>query len=97
MLYHLQNALTVGILCLKWAVLTGLGSWLLGYPFLTSGFGHPTVPIIGELPLASAAAFDLGVYLAVVGATLLALTDLGRLAGRPSAQPVQPASTSSGA
>ena len=31
------------------------------------------LPVIGELPLASAALFDLGVYLAVVGATLLAL------------------------
>jgi multicomponent K+:H+ antiporter subunit A len=83
------------------AVLTGLGSWLLGYPFLTSGFGHPTLPIIGELPLASAAAFDLGVYLAVVGATLLALTDLGRLAGslagRRSARAIQPASKSGAA
>lgn len=64
------------------AVLTGLGSWLLGYPFLTSGFGHPHLPVIGEVPLASAAAFDLGVYLTVVGATLLALTGLGRLASR---------------
>lgn len=62
------------------AALTGLGSWLVGYPFLTSSFGHPVLPVLGELPIASAAAFDLGVYLAVVGATLLALTDLARLA-----------------
>ena len=65
------------------AALTGLGSWLVGYPFLTSSFGHPVLPVLGELPIASAAAFDLGVYLAVVGATLLALTDLARLA-RPA-------------
>jgi hypothetical protein len=31
------------------------------------------LPVIGELPLATAAVFDLGVYLTVVGATLLAL------------------------
>lgn len=62
------------------AALTGLGSWLVGYPFLTSSFGHPVLPVLGELPIASAAAFDLGVYLTVVGATLLALTDLARLA-----------------
>jgi multicomponent K+:H+ antiporter subunit A len=38
------------------------------------------LPILGELPLASAAAFDLGVYLSVVGATVLALAGIGRLA-----------------
>jgi len=62
------------------ACLTGLGSWLLGYPFLTSSFIHPHLPVVGELPLASAAAFDLGVYLSVVGATVLALAGIGRLA-----------------
>jgi multicomponent K+:H+ antiporter subunit A len=60
------------------AVLTGVGSWVLGYPFLTSTFGHPVVPVLGELPLASASLFDLGVYLVVVGATALALAALGR-------------------
>jgi multicomponent K+:H+ antiporter subunit A len=65
------------------ATLTGLGSWVFDYPFLTSTFGHPHLPLIGEVPLASAAAFDLGVYLAVVGATLLALGALSRLGRRP--------------
>ena len=59
------------------ALLTGMASWLFGRPFLTSAFGHPTLPLIGELPLASAMAFDLGVYLVVVGATLLILVNLG--------------------
>jgi multicomponent K+:H+ antiporter subunit A len=71
--------LTVLGLALLVATLTGLGSWLLGYPFLTSTFGHPVLPVLGELPLASAALFDLGVYLAVVGATVLALASIGRL------------------
>jgi multicomponent K+:H+ antiporter subunit A len=31
------------------------------------------LPVIGGLPLGSAIAFDLGVYLAVVGATMLIL------------------------
>ncbi len=52
---------------------TGLGAMALGYPFLTSTFGHPVLPIVGEVPLASAALFDLGVFITVVGATLLAL------------------------
>lgn len=59
------------------AGLTGVGSMLLGRPFLTSAFGHPVVPVLGELPLASAAVFDLGVYITVVGATLLMLSVLG--------------------
>lgn len=59
------------------ATLTGLASWVFDYPFLTSTFGHLNWPIIGEFELASAMAFDLGVYLVVVGTTLLILTYLG--------------------
>ena len=59
------------------AVLTGLASWLFGHPFLTSTFGHFHLPLIGEFELASAMAFDLGVYLVVVGASLLILINLG--------------------
>ena len=59
------------------AVATGLASWLFGHPFLTSTVGHFHLPLIGELHLASAMAFDLGVYLVVVGATLLILINLG--------------------
>jgi multicomponent K+:H+ antiporter subunit A len=69
------------------AILTGTGSLLLGYPFLTSAFGHPVLPIVGELPLASAAAFDLGVFLTVVGATLLAVLAPGLLAARDGRGP----------
>ncbi|MCO6411470.1 MAG: monovalent cation/H+ antiporter subunit A [Thiogranum sp.] len=61
------------------AALTGLGSWWFGRPFLTSTFGHFELPLIGELELASAMLFDLGVYLTVVGATLLILANLGKL------------------
>ncbi|OGB26653.1 MAG: monovalent cation/H+ antiporter subunit A [Burkholderiales bacterium RIFCSPLOWO2_02_FULL_57_36] len=60
------------------AGLTGIGSWFFSKPFLTSAFGHPHIPIIGDLPLASAAAFDLGVYLTVVGAVMLMLSSLVR-------------------
>jgi len=52
---------------------TGLAAMALGYPFLTSTSGHPVLPVIGEVPLASAALFDVGVFVTVVGATLLAL------------------------
>ncbi|MDH5540840.1 MAG: DUF4040 domain-containing protein, partial [Rhizobacter sp.] len=59
------------------AWLTGVGAFVLGRPFLTSAHGHPSVPLLGELPLASAALFDLGVYVTVVGATMLMLSALG--------------------
>jgi multicomponent K+:H+ antiporter subunit A len=65
------------------ALLTGLASWVFGRPFLTSAFGHMHWPLVGEFELASAMAFDLGVYLVVVGATLLILINLG-LAHRAS-------------
>lgn len=61
---------------------TGLGSWFFGAAFLTSTFGHPKLPYFGEVPLASAAAFDLGVYLTVVGATLLSLSVLAQASRR---------------
>ena len=53
---------------------TGLGSLVVGYPFLTSHFRYLDAPLIGRLPLASAMLFDLGVFILVVGATTLILT-----------------------
>ncbi len=62
------------------AAATGLASWIFGYPFLTSTFTHLHWPLVGEFEIASAMVFDAGVYLAVVGATLLILAHLGELA-----------------
>jgi multicomponent K+:H+ antiporter subunit A len=59
------------------AWLTGVGAFFFRHPFLTSAHGHPVVPVLGELPLATAALFDLGVYITVVGATMLMLSVLG--------------------
>jgi len=59
--------------------MTGIGSFLLGFPFLTSYTAHPVLPILGELGLATAAAFDLGVFLVVVGSTLLTVMTLARV------------------
>jgi multicomponent K+:H+ antiporter subunit A len=58
-------------------LLTGLASLVFGYPFLTSTFTHVHWPIVGDFEVASAIAFDLGVYLVVVGSTLLILVHLG--------------------
>jgi multicomponent K+:H+ antiporter subunit A len=67
------------------AGLTGIGAFVVGRPFLTSAHGHPHVPVFGDLPLASAALFDLGVYVTVVGATLLMLSTLGAASKERSA------------
>jgi len=69
------------------AWLTGIGAFFFGRPFLTSAHGHPVVPVLGELPLATAALFDLGVYVTVVGSTLLMLSVLG--AASKGVQPAQ--------
>lgn len=76
----------IAILGVGIATLTGFGSWLFGYPFLTSSYDHFHIPLIGDLELATALLFDLGVYLAVVGATLMILANLGKVttSHRPS-------------
>jgi multicomponent K+:H+ antiporter subunit A len=61
------------------AGLTGIASALVGSPFLTSTYDYPVLPLVGPVPLASAALFDLGVFFAVVGATMMMLAALGRL------------------
>ena len=53
---------------------TGLGAVALGYPFLTSHTAHLHLPLIGDLYVASAMFFDMGVFALVVGSTLLILT-----------------------
>src|SRR5687767_7765045 len=55
---------------------TGAGSWLFGYPFLTSHTAHLRLPVLGELHVPSAFFFDLGVFSLVVGATGLLLIAL---------------------
>lgn len=61
------------------AGVTGMGSWLFGYPFLTSTFQYITLPIIGTFEVSSALPFDVGVYLTVVATTLLILAYVGKL------------------
>lgn len=55
---------------------TGLVPLALGYPFLTSTFGHFQVPVLGEVEIATAMFFDFGVYFVVVGGTLLMMMTL---------------------
>ncbi len=74
--YHAM--IGIGILI---AAATGIVSWLADHPFLTSTFDHFHLPVIGGFEIASAMAFDLGVFLTVVGAVMLALANLSRIGG----------------
>ena len=61
------------------ATATGLVAMSLGYPFLTTTFTYLNWPVVGKFEVASAIAFDLGVFLVVVGATVMSLVELGKL------------------
>ncbi|MFN3952879.1 MAG: monovalent cation/H+ antiporter subunit A [Pararhodobacter sp.] len=75
--YH--ALISVGVL---FAVLTGVGSWFFGAPFLTSTNEYVTIPPLASVHLASAIPFDLGVFLTVVGSVMLALASLSRIGRR---------------
>jgi multicomponent K+:H+ antiporter subunit A len=55
------------------AAIVGAGSWVFGYPFLTSHSQYVELPLIGAVPAASATLFDFGVFALVLGATSLML------------------------
>lgn len=75
------RALGVGLgLC----VLTGVVPWAFGRPFLTSAHGYFALPLIGEIELASAMAFDAGIMLVVLSSLVLALVEFGTLSDRES-------------
>ena len=62
------------------AGVTGAGAWVFGAPFLTSSYTYVHLPPIEEFELATAMLFDLGVFLTVLGAVMLMLYSLSRIA-----------------
>ncbi|MEL1136348.1 Na(+)/H(+) antiporter subunit B [Desulfitobacterium sp. THU1] len=58
------------------ALLTAMGSFLFGRPFLSHTFGYFDLPIFGETELATAVLFDVGVGLAVLGTALTIIYDI---------------------
>ena len=77
--YPYHGVIGAGVLV---AGLTGIGSWFASTPFLTSAFTYVRIPPFHKFELATAALFDLGVFLAVVGAVMLSLESFSRLARR---------------
>jgi multicomponent K+:H+ antiporter subunit A len=79
---RLHPMIGIGLLI---ATATGLASWVFDHPFLTSTFTYLHWPLVGKFEVASAMLFDLGVFMVVVGVTLVILLRLGHLhdANRP--------------
>ncbi|MBN2973274.1 monovalent cation/H+ antiporter subunit A [Roseomonas aeriglobus] len=69
------------------AAATGLGALVFGAPFLSSTFGYFHIPLVGEVELATAMLFDLGVTCVVVGAVMMALAQLSHVAQRAASVP----------
>jgi multicomponent Na+:H+ antiporter subunit B len=64
----------VGVLI---SVLTGVGSMMVGVPFLSQAFGYFDLPIFGKTELATAVLFDIGVGLAVIGTSITIILSIG--------------------
>jgi multicomponent K+:H+ antiporter subunit A len=64
---------------------TGIASWFVGRPFLTSNHGYVHLIPLEKFELATASLFDLGVFLCVLGAVLLSLVKIARISA-PSAR-----------
>ncbi|WP_299401123.1 monovalent cation/H+ antiporter subunit A [uncultured Roseobacter sp.] len=77
--YPYHGVIGAGVLV---AGFTGIGSWFVSKPFLTSDFTYVRIPPFEKFELATAALFDVGVFLAVVGAVMLSLESFSRLARR---------------
>lgn len=59
------------------AVSTGLIAVFKGDPFLTHYYAYFDLPLLGKTSLHTAALFDLGVYLVVVGVTMTIIKSIG--------------------
>jgi multicomponent K+:H+ antiporter subunit A len=72
------------------AASAGLSAWWLALPFLSSLTAHFDLPLLGEVHLSSVLLFDLGVYLLVIGATVLILVALAHQSLRRPRKAVTP-------
>jgi multicomponent K+:H+ antiporter subunit A len=76
---HPQYWIGLGLLCAAGA---GLSAWLVPRQFLSALAWHATLPVIGEVHLSTVLLFDLGVFLLVIGATVLILVALAHQSRR---------------
>jgi multicomponent K+:H+ antiporter subunit A len=74
-----QYWIALGLLCASGA---GFAAWLAARPFLSALTWHAALPVIGELHLSTVLLFDIGVFLLVIGATVLILVALAHQSRR---------------
>ncbi|SFN42775.1 multicomponent K+:H+ antiporter subunit A [Nitrosospira briensis] len=79
-----QYWISAGLLCAAGA---GLSAWLVSRPFLSAMAWHARLPVIGEVHLSTVLLFDLGVFLLVIGATVLILVALAHQSRRGHRKP----------
>lgn len=82
---HPQYWIALGLLA---AGLAGVPAWLFAAPFLTSQEWHGTVPLLGTIHLSTVLLFDIGVYMVVVGATVLMLIAIAHQSLRRARKPL---------
>ena len=76
---HPLHWMSLGLLC---AGLTGASSWLWGRYFLDVMDWHWHLPLVGDVHVSTALFFDIGVYMLVVGATVLMLVAIAHQSAR---------------
>jgi multicomponent K+:H+ antiporter subunit A len=84
---HPQVWVALGLLA---ATFAGLGAWAASRSFLTAQTADLHLPLIGDVHLSSVLVFDLGVYMLVVGATVLMLVALAHQSLRSPRRVVTP-------
>jgi multicomponent K+:H+ antiporter subunit A len=82
---HPQYWIAIGLLA---AGCAGVGAWLASRTFLTAISGHVHLPLIGDVHLSTALLFDLGVYMLVIGATVLMLVAIAHQSLRSHRRPL---------
>ena len=87
---HPQSWIAFGLLGAGGA---GVAAWFATAPFLTSLEWHPELPLIGPLHLSTVLLFDLGVYMVVVGATVLMLVAIAHQSLRRPRRTLPPEAT----
>ena len=72
--FNYKITIALGVLL---STLSGMSGMLFKYPFLTQFDEWATFPFFGDVHLASAVVFDLGIYLCVVGGAMIIITGIG--------------------
>jgi multicomponent K+:H+ antiporter subunit A len=80
-----QYWIAMGLLA---ATSAGMGAWLASRTFLTAISADLHIPLIGEVHISTALLFDVGVYMLVIGATVLILVAIAHQSLRSHRRPV---------